>query len=192
LNKVIPLFMLREFIRFNVFFALGILIFNWVISFSHMLKSWQLIQLIGWSSITRKGYFLLLARIDFSNVVLVSLGVYRVFLYFIFRRMKESYYFKGNFFIIVMLFGVPPLSIFLFKVSFFVVMMEFFSVFWVYLFSMIFFFLGIGYFSFFVKERFNLYMKVNYTSFFPSERKIWWVIFSVFVLGRIWVMFFWC
>ena len=76
----------------------------------------------------RNGYFLVLARVDYSNVVLVSLFIYSCVLVLIFFNMDESYFFKGNFFIIVLLFGIPPFSIFLFKVQFFIVMIEYFSV----------------------------------------------------------------
>lgn len=172
LNKVLPLYMLREFLNFNLLFSLVILVANWVICFPNIMKSWQLIQVISWSSIVRNGYFLLLASVDLSGVVLISLLVYSMILFLVFYSMKDSYYFKGRFFIIVLLFGVPPFSVFLFKVVFFVALMEFFSVFWVYFFSGIFFLLGVRYFSFFVKESFKIFSGVEYTGFFPRERKI--------------------
>lgn len=160
-KKVLPLLFLHDFLSLNFLFSLLIILFNWVICFINILRSVRLRELIGWSSIVRNGYFLFILKSNKKGLVFFILLMYFFFLYLIYYFIKKFNFFNTPvssrivllFLSVVILFGVPPISMFLFKVSFFVSVIQFYSFFWKIFFLLVFFFLGVGYFIFFLNLR---------------------------------------
>lgn len=118
-----------------------------------------------------KGYFIYIVNEVNKGMVFISLLVYRFIFYFIiylgnsfiFLSPEDKSYSNVLFLLIILLFGVPPFSMFLFKVTFFIGVISRFSLLWVIFFLFVFFFLGVRYFIFFL----NFSLFLNYKKFLP-------------------------
>lgn len=127
---------------------------NLVFSFQNAFQAQNILQIIGWSSIGSTRFFILLIEIkkNIFNVFLVFF-IYSIILWVIF--FNSSNIKKNTFLIMVILFGVPPISMFIFKVYF---LMQFLilNILWYYLILLSFFLFGVSYFIFFIRERNNI------------------------------------
>ena len=186
-NKVIPLIFFHDFLSFKVIFIFLVMLGKWVVSFLGILNSSNFLQVLGWSSIVRNGYFIFILGFNKKGYAYLRLFIYRVIfgliLYFLNRfNMGDKKKIKRILFIlIILLFGVPPISMFLFKIVLFVSIIDYFSLFWIVLFVTMFFFLGVGYFVFFLNYSAG-FLNMEFSKMINNSFLIFWLV-VLFVLG---------
>nr|YP_009391123.1 NADH dehydrogenase subunit 2 [Macrostomum lignano]ARW59245.1 NADH dehydrogenase subunit 2 [Macrostomum lignano]ATA64827.1 NADH dehydrogenase subunit 2 [Macrostomum lignano] len=153
-NKIIPVFFVFEYLNNNVFLVLAYFFFNTFISIQNAFLVNSFHSLISWSAIGGTGFFVFL--VNFSSNFFLFLGllfIYSLNLFVIFFNINNLNHY---FWLIILLFGIPPFSMFVFKVSVFSVFINFYGIFLNYFFLFFFFFMGVSYFYFFFKESQNL------------------------------------
>lgn len=161
LKKIIPLYIIREFLNLSFFSVLIIFVLNFFLGVGGGFLAFSLLKLVSWSSIRRTSFFLLVGIVS-SKIFfwLISLLLYRLLLFLVFNKLTKVNF--SLFILICLLFGVPPFSMFIFKFFLIFCFLNIFSLFLKYFFILFFFFFGFAYFVFFIRERKKLFFGFFY------------------------------
>lgn len=203
LNKIIPFVFFCDFISLRFFFILLVILLKWLTSFFYLLNSKSFLEVLCWSSIVRNGYFLLVIVENNNFYWLLSLIIYRFILFFILSCLSSKQKFQNWSFLkfklvslnllicLILLFGVPPISMFLFKFLFFFSIVQKFSYLFLFFFVILFFSLGVFYFIFFLQvclkvlqfDSSDFQILFNYIILsFTSNLKLFFLIILLFLL----------
>jgi hypothetical protein len=167
INKFIPFYIIREFLKISVYFLFIIFFFNFFFRVIGALSSFSFLNLISWSSVGGNSFFLLLLvlgkKLFFWEFLLV---LYRLILYIIFSNSEK---FSFSMFVLVcLIFGFPPISMFVFKGVLILGLFGLFNIFFQSIFILFFLLFGLRYFIFFYRESNSFFLKIYFlnNSFF--------------------------
>lgn len=175
LKKFIPFYIMDQYVKKTFFIIFLFFFFNLIFRFKGVFKSKNFFELISWSSVGGLSFFILnLTYWNFIFVWEIILIIYSFLLYYLFYTIFKKN--ENKFFFILFLFGLPPFSMFLFKIRILLRFLSLFSIFWNYIFIFIFWGFRLRYFIIFLKE------SKNYIFFTFSLKKIILVTFIFFFI----------
>lgn len=182
IKKFIPFYIIREFLKISVYFLFIIFFFNFFFRIIGALSSFSFLNLISWSSVGGNSFFLLLLvlgkKLFFWEFLLV---LYRIILYIIFSNSEK---FSFSMFVLVcLIFGFPPISMFVFKGVLILGLFGLFNIFFQLIFFLFFLFFGLRYFIFFYRESNSFFLKVYFlnNSFFLRVFIVLFLLLFIFI-----------
>lgn len=168
-NKLIPFYLLSEFLNPGLKFLILFFFLKTFYSLCGAIRRVSFTGLIRWSSVGRTGFFLFL--ITFRDKVIQwerLLLLYSAILFTLFLRLSSLK--LKEFLIRAILFGFPPVSLFLFKAYLFLIFVERFGLFWRYFFLSIITGFGVAYFLIYARERQN-FILISWKSLFGLQAR---------------------
>ena len=182
LNKFIPFYILSEFIKIKIFWVLVYFIIKLYFRINGSINSFSFVKLISWSSIGRTRFFVLL--LTFVSRVFSWETLFLIYTFILLVLFNNSSKLRRNDYILTLiLFGIPPFSMFLFKVNLLVEFFVKYGLLWNYFFILFIGIFGIIYFYIYLKESYKFFI-VPYTSALSLK------FLKIFFLSGVIILFF--